>query len=184
MAPHWLDTLTLDVRYALRTLKNSPGFAAVVILSLALGVGANVAIFSLVDAVILKYLPVERPQELMQLQYRAPDWDGESSSFANPAWEQVRDHQDVFAEMFAWSNKDKLDLTQGGTMHPANGVWVSGRFFSVLGLHAAAGRLISDSDDRRGCPAVAVLSYGFWQDHFGGAKSAIGSTLSIRSRCL
>ena len=182
MVPHWLDTLTLDVRYALRILKNSPGFAAVAILSLALGIGANIAIFSLVDAVILKYLPVERPEELMQLQYRAPDWSDESSTFANPVWEQVRDHQDVFAEMFAWSNKDMLDLTQGGTMHPANGVWVSGRFFSTLGLHAAVGRSISDSDDRRGCPAVAVLSYGFWQDHFGGAKSAIGSTLSIRTR--
>ncbi len=182
MVPRWLDTLTHDVRYALRILKNSPGFAAVAILSLALGVGANIAIFSLVDAVILKYLPVERPEELMQLQYRAPDWSDESSTFANPVWEQVRDHQDVFAEMFAWSNKDKLDLTQGGTMRPANGVWVSGRFFSTLGLHAAAGRLISDSDDRRGCPAVAVLSYGFWQDQFGGAMSAIGSTLSLRSR--
>jgi putative ABC transport system permease protein len=182
MALHWLDTLTLDVRHALRILKNSPGFAAVAILSLALGIGANIVIFSLVDAVILKYLPVVRPAELMQLQYGAPDWNDESSSFANPAWEQVRDHQDVFAEMFAWSNKDKLDLTQGGTMHPANGVWVSGRFFSTLGLPAAVGRLISDSDDRRGCPAVAVLSYGFWQDHFGGAKSAIGSTLSLRSR--
>jgi hypothetical protein len=97
-------------------------------------------------------------------------------------WEQVRDHQDVFHEAFAWSNKDKLDLTQGGTMRPANGVWVSGGFFSTLGLQAAVGRLISDSDDRRGCPAVAVLSYGFWLDHFGGAKSAIGSTLSLRSR--
>src|ERR1700733_10579442 len=182
MVPHWLDTLTQDVRYALRILKRSPGFAAVAILSLALGVGANIVIFSLVDAVILKYLPVVRPAELMQLQYGAPDWNSESSSFASPTWEQVRDHQDVFAEMFAWSNKDKFDLTQGGTMHPANGVWVSGRFFSTLGLPAAVGRLISDSDDQRGCPAVAVLSYGFWQDHFGGAKSAIGSTLSLRSR--
>jgi predicted permease len=182
MAPHWLDTLTQDVRYALRILKNSPGFAAVAILSLALGIGANIAIFSLVDAVILKYLPVVRPAELMQLQYRAPDWSAESSSFSNPTWEQVRDHQDGLAEGFAWSNKDKLDLTQGGTMRSANAVWVSGGFFSTLGLHAAAGRLISDSDDRRGCPAVAVLSYGFWQDHFGGAKRAIGSTLSLRSR--
>jgi len=182
MVPHWLDTLTLDVHYALRTLKNSPGFAAVAILSLALGVGANVAIFSLVDAVILKYLPVERPQELMQLEYRAPDWSDKSSTFANPVWEQVRDHQDVFAAAFAWSNKDELDLTQGGTMRPANGVWVSGGFFRAMGLDAAAGRLISDSDDRRGCPAVAVLSYGFWQDHFGEAMSAIGSTLSLRSR--
>src|SRR5580700_4862204 len=112
MVGHWLETLTQDVRYALRILKNSPGFAAVAILSLALGIGANIVIFSLVDAVILKYLPVVRPAELMQLQYGAPDWNDESSSFANPAWEQVRDHQDVFAEMFAWS-KDKLDLTQG-----------------------------------------------------------------------
>jgi predicted permease len=180
--PHWLDTLTLDVRYALRTLKNSPGFAAVAILSLALGVGVNIAIFSLVDAVLLKYLPVERPEELTQLQYRAPDWGDASTTFANPTWEQVRHRQDVFAGVFAWSNKDKLDLTQGETMRPANGVWVSGGFFRALGLDAAAGRLISDSDDRRGCRAVAVLSYGFWQDHFGGTMSAIGSTLSIRSR--
>ena len=182
MVPHWLDTLTQHVRYALRILKNSPGFAAIAIRSLALGIGANIAIFSLVDAVILKYLPVERPEELMQLRYGAPDWSGEVSTFANPVWEQVRDHQDVFAAAFAWSNKDKLDLTQGGTMRPANGLWVSGGFFRAMGLHAAEGRLISDSDDRRGCPAVAVLSYGFWQDHFGGAMSATGSTLSLRSR--
>src|SRR5579862_1275820 len=177
-----MEYLFQDLRHAIRLLFRSPGFTLVAILSLALGIGANIAIFSLVDAVILKYLPVVRPAELMQLQYGAPDWNGESSTFTNPVWEQVRDHQDVFAEMFAWSNKDKLDLTQGGTMHPTNGVWVSGRFFSTLGLHAAVGRLISESDDRRGCPAVAVLSYGFWQDHFGGAKSAIGSILSLRSR--
>ena len=153
---HWLDTLTLDVRYALRILKNSPGFAAVAILSLALGIGANITIFSLMDAVMLKYLPVERPGELMQLQYRAPDSSSESSTFANPVWELVRDHQDVFAAAFAWSNKDQLDLTQGGMIRPANGLWVSGRFFSALGLDATVGRLISDSDDRRGCPAVPL----------------------------
>ncbi len=121
MAPHWLDTLTQDVRYALRTLRNSPGYAAVAILSLALGIGANIAIFSLVDAVMLKYLPVERPEELMQLEYRAPDWSDESSTFANPVWEQVRDYQDVFAAAFAWSNKDRMDLTQGGLVRPASG---------------------------------------------------------------
>src|SRR5580658_657614 len=148
MALHWLDTLTLDVHYALRSLKNSPGFTSVAILSLALGLGANIAIFRLVDAVILKYLPVERPQELMQLQYSVPESSSESSIFANPAWEQMRDRHDVFADVFAWSNKDELDLTQGETTSSANGVWVSGGFFNALGLHAAAGRLISDSDDR------------------------------------
>ena len=124
-----MENLFQDLRHAIRLLFRSPGFTLVAILSLALGIGANIVIFSLVDAVILKYLPVVRPAELMQLQYGAPDWNSESNSFANPTWEQVRDHQDVFAEMFAWSNKDKFDLTQGGTMHPANGVWVSGRFF-------------------------------------------------------
>src|SRR5579863_10100512 len=150
MALHWLDTLTLDVHYALRSLKNSPGFAAVAILSLALGLGANIAIFSLVDAVIWKYLPVERPEQLMQLQYRVPESSNESSTFANPAWEQVRDRHDVFADLFAWSNKDKFDLAlfkeaQGETTTVANGVWISGGFFSALGLRAAAGRLTSDS---------------------------------------
>jgi putative ABC transport system permease protein len=177
-----MENLFQDLRHAIRLLFRSPGFTLVAILSLALGIGANIAIFSVVDAVILKYLPVERPEELMLLEYRAPDWSDESSTFANPVWEQVRDYQDVFAAMFAWSNKDRLDLTQGGMMRPANGLWVSGGFFSALGLHPAAGRLISDSDYRRGCPAVAVLNYGFWQDHFGGAMSAIGSTLSLRSR--
>jgi len=181
---HWLDTPTQDVRYALRILKNSPGFTAVAVLSLALGLGANIAIFSLLDAVILKYLPVERPQELRQMQYRAPDSSSDSTVFTNPAWEQVRDHQNVFTEVFAWGNRARLDLTQGEAMRAANGLWVSGGFFRALGLHATAGRLISDADDRRGCPAVAVLSYGFWQDHFGGAKSAIGSTLTISDRAV
>lgn len=178
----WLESTMQDLRYSLRTLRKSPMFTVVAVLTLALGIGANIAIFSLVDAVILKYLPVERPGELVQLQYRTPDTSSESRTFANPVWEQVRDHEDVFAAAFAWSNKDQLYFTQGGMIRPANGLWVSGRFFSALGLNAAMGRLISDSDDRRGCPAVAVLSYGFWQDHFGGEKSVIGSTLSLRSR--
>lgn len=184
MARQWLDTLIQDVHYALRSLKNQPGFTTVAIFSLALGLGANIAIFTLLDAVVLKYLPVERPGELRQLQYRAPESSSAATVFTNPTWEQIRDHQNVFTEVFAWSNQDSLDLTEGEAMRSANGLWVSGGFFGALGLHAAAGRLISDADDRRGCPAVAVLSYGFWQDHFGGAKSVIGSTLSIRERAV
>src|SRR5579863_2515217 len=100
--------------------------------------------------------------------------------FYNPIWEQVRDHQDVFSGAFAWG-EDKFDLAQGGAVHLANGIWVSGSFFSTLGLRPAAGRLIATSDDQRGCRDVAVLSYGFWQDHYGGATSAVGSTLSLNS---
>lgn len=184
IALQWLDTLIQDVHYTLRSLKNQPGFTTVAIFSLALGLGANIAIFTLLDAVILKYLPVERPGELRQLQYRAPESSSASSVFSNPAWEQMRDHQNIFTEVFAWGNQDNLDLTDGEAVRPANGLWVSGGFFGALGLHAAAGRLISDADDRRGCPAVAVLSYGFWQDHFGRAKSAIGSILSVHERAV
>ena len=184
MALDWLDTLIQDVHYALRSLKNSPGFTVVAILSLALGLGANITIFSLLDAVILKYLPVERPGELRQLQYTAPESSSASTVFTNPEWEQMRDHQNVFTEVFAWGSQNNLGFTDGEAPRPANGLWVSGGFFRALGLRAASGRLISDADDRRGCPAVTVLSYGFWQAHFGGAKSAIGSTLSVRERAV
>jgi putative ABC transport system permease protein len=169
-----------DVRYGLRQLRRNPGFTIVAVLTLALGIGANTAIFSLINAVLLRTLPVSKPDELMQVKYHDPRWPGEGSSFTNPLWEQLRDRQDVFSGVFAWS-LNKFDLSGGGAVHMVNGIWVSGGLFTSLGLHPAAGRLISESDDRRGCPAVAVLGYGFWQDHFGGQESAIGSALSLDS---
>src|ERR1044071_9134490 len=93
------DNVLQDVRYALRTLRSSPGFAAVAILSLGLGIGANTAIFSLIDAVILKTLPVSHPEQLLQVTM------GKSSFFTNPIWEQLRDRQDVFSGMFAFSGE-------------------------------------------------------------------------------
>ena len=163
-----------DLRYALRMLRKNPGFTAVAVLTLALGIGANTAIFSLIDAVMLRMLPVEKPEELLQVQYGDPNWSGEGGSFTNPLWEQVRDRQDVFS-VFAWGT-DQFDLAQGGAVHLANGIWVSGSFFNTLRLRPAAGRLIMDLDDQRGCPAVAVLSYGFWQDHYGGATTPSAAT--------
>src|SRR5438128_244083 len=177
----WLETLLQDLRYGVRQLRRTPGFTAVAVLTLALGIGANTAIFSLSDAVMLRMLPVEKPKELMQVQYGDPDWSGEGAHFTNPLWEQVRDRQDVFSGAFAW-HTDKFDLARGGAVHLADGIWVSGDFFNTLRLRPAAGRLISTADDQHGCPAVAVLSYGFWQDHYGKAASAVGSTLSLNSR--
>ena len=92
----------------------------------------------------------------------------------------MRDRQNVFSGVFAWSG-DRFDLAQGGAVHYANGIWVSGDFFKTLELRPAAGRLLTASDDQRGCPGAAVLSYGFWQEHYGGAPSAIGSTLSLNT---
>ncbi len=187
-----MGTLIQDLRYALRMLRRSPGFTAVAVLTLALGIGANTAIFSLIDAVMLSMLPVSRPDELMQLKRQDPRYGGSASanplsflwsggaspSFSNPLWEQVRDQQNVFSGVFAWSN-NRFDLARGGTVQPSEGSFVSGDFFTTLGLRPAAGRLITGSDDHRGCPPVAVLSYGFWQGHYSGASSAVGGTLSL-----
>jgi putative ABC transport system permease protein len=177
----WLEQLGQDVRYGLRMLARNPGFTAVAVLTLALGIGANTAIFSLIDSVTLRMLPVERPDEILQVQMRAPRSPGQADPiFTNPLWEQVRDRQDVFSGVFAWST-DKFDLSQGGVVHQAIAIWVSGDFFNALGLRPAAGRLLALSDDRRGCPAVAVLSYAFWQDHDGGSAGAVGHTLSLNN---
>jgi putative ABC transport system permease protein len=190
-----MGTLIQDLRYALRMLRKSPGFTAVAVLTLALGIGANTAIFSLIDAVMLRMLPVNRPDELLQLERQDPRyadvgspsfsnplsllWSGGASpDFSNPLWEQVRDQQNVFSGVFAWAN-DRFDLARGGTVQPADGSFVSGDFFTTLGLRPAAGRLIAGSDDYRGCPPVALLSYGFWQGHYGGPSGAVGSTLSL-----
>jgi predicted permease len=179
----WADTLWQDICYGLRQLRRSPGFTAVAVLTLALGIGANTAIFALVNALVLRRLPVEKPGELYQLQVGNADEGGGGSggggTLTTSMWEQLRDHQDVLSRAFAWSDIDESDIAEGGTTGAVNSLWVSGSFFSTLGLRPAAGRLIADSDDRCGCPAVAVLSYGFWQQHYDGAKRAIGSTLSF-----
>ncbi|MGC1087181.1 MAG: ABC transporter permease, partial [Candidatus Acidiferrum sp.] len=174
------ETLWQDVRYGLRILKRTPVISCVAILSLALGIGANTAIFSLIDTVMLRMLPVEKPQELVQLRIHDPhDRNGEGdSTFSNPLWEELRNRQDVFSGIFAW-NTNQFDLSQGGVVHDANGLYVSGDYFRTLGVRPVAGRLISTADDTRGCTGVAVLSYGFWQEHFGGAQSAVGSTISL-----
>jgi putative ABC transport system permease protein len=176
---HFLETLVQDIRYALRILGRTPVITAIAILSLGLGIGANTAIFSLIDSVMLRFLPVQKPEQLVQLLRTSPPTEFvRTSSFTNPLWEQVRDHQDVFYGAFAWS-QTQFDLAQGGAVRNANGIFASGGYFAALGVRPAAGRLFVPGDDRRGCPGVAVLSYGFWQDHFGGAQNAIGSTLSL-----
>jgi predicted permease len=174
----WLENLAQDVRYGLRILRRSPGVTAVAILSLALGIGANTAIFSLLNAVVLRMLPVQEPERLVRILRDAPGYNEPVGSFTNPIWEQVRDQQDVFNGAFAWSDR-QFDLTQGGESHFADGVYVSGDYFAALGVRPSAGRLLETSDDRRGCPGAAVLSYGFWQQQYGGAESAIGGIIRL-----
>jgi putative ABC transport system permease protein len=175
-----IETLFQDIRYGLRILGRTPVISGVAILSLALGIGANTAIFSLIDAVMLRMLPVERPQELFQVGMRSSESrdDRPETIFTNPLWEALRSQPDVFSGVFAWSSTE-FDLAKGGAVHEVNGIFASGDYFATLGVRSAAGRLIDSADDKRGCPGVAVVSYGFWQEHFGGAQSAVGSTLSL-----
>jgi predicted permease len=174
-----LETLVQDVRFGARMLRKNSGFTAVVVITLALGIGANTAIFSLLDSVVLRFLPVEKPEQLVQITRRGPEPGHQGvPSFTNPIWEQVRDQQDVFSGALAFGAQE-FDLAQGGEAHYAKGLWVSGDFFRTLGVRAAAGRLITVADDQRGCSGVAVLSYSFWQDHLGGAASALGSMISL-----
>ena len=173
-----LDSFTQDVRYALRAMKANPAFTLVAVLSLALGIGANTAIFSLLDAVMLKYLPVQHPEELLQVKV------GKGGGISNPVWEALRDRQDVFSGMFAWS-QTRFNLAAGGESKFINGLWVSGDFFRTLGAGAAVGRTLTTADDRRGCGAaapVAVLSYGFWQAHYAGDPAVAGKTIQLDTR--
>jgi putative ABC transport system permease protein len=168
-----LDAFLQDLRYAIRALRSSPAFAAVAILSLALGIGANTAIFSLIDSVILKTLPVSHPEQLLQVTMGAHD-----AYYTNPMWEQVRDHQDVFSGVFAYGG-GSFNLAAGGEARYAEGNFVAGQFFETLGLQTVLGRTLIPADDKRGCPGTAVLSYGFWQKEYGGRADVVGKNISL-----
>ncbi len=178
-----MTTLISDLRFAIRTLLKSPGFAAVAIVSLALGIGANTAIFQLIDAVRLRTLPVKSPQELAELRigdmtHARGNWL-RNDAFTNPLWEQIRQRQQVFSEIFAWADED-VNLSPTGEAHFAKRLWVSGNFFDALGVRPILGRVFTSADDRRGCGlAGAVISYGFWQREFGGSASAIGKKIVV-----
>ncbi|MGH9397480.1 MAG: ABC transporter permease [Terriglobia bacterium] len=195
----WLDSLIQDLRYGLRQLRRSPGFTTVAIVTLALGIGANTAIFSLLDAVMLRSLPVRDPSQLVLFQ-----WDirqlpsvGYSvfgdcltsiqktsalgCSFSMPFFESVRKNAKQFSGLTAFAGPAPLDLSGNGAPRIAVGELVSGNYFSTLGVGAALGRTLGPSDDSPGAPAAMVLSYAYWQSAFGGARSPIGRTVNLNN---
>lgn len=178
----FFESLANDLRYGVRALRADPGFTLATVSSLALGIGANTAIFGILNAVMLRSLPVEDPQRLVEVQAGT---DGQfDGTYTNPIWEQVRDHQQAFSGVFAFSN-ERFDLAGGGQSHFANGVWVSGDFFRTLGVPAIRGRVLTPRDDRHGCGPdgpIAVISYAFWKDHFAGDPNVLGRTFTIDRR--
>ena len=172
-----------DVRQALRLLRFNPGFAAVAILSLALGIGANTAIFELIDAVLMRTLPVPSPQQLADIQEihggRIGSTVARQKEYSFAIWDQLRQQQKAFSDIAAWST-ERFDLGQGGEARYAEGMWVSGSFFHVLQVQPMLGRLIAERDDFRGCGVRgAVISNAFWQRKLGGGSNVIGSKLSL-----
>jgi putative ABC transport system permease protein len=169
----WIDDAVQDVRYGCRILAGSRMFTLVAVLSLALGIGANTAIFSLVNSLLLRTLPVREPQRLVLL---------EGGSWTNPIWEQVRDRQRaIFAGAFAWGH-ERFDMGRGGEAQSVQGLWASGGLFEVLGVPAVLGRTLTAADDRRGGGSdgfVAVISYRFWQSRYGGAADVLGRTIDL-----
>ena len=174
----WLEQVRQDLRFSVRTLINSPGFSLIAIGTLALGIGATTAIFSLIDAVLLKTLPVSHPEQLVQVKMTGRDiWDMEGPFVSNPVWEQLRDRQDIFSGLFGYAVA-RFDLSARGEAHYIQGNYVSGQFFDTLGLRPVIGRLMTTADDRRSCPGMAVLSNGFWQSEYGG-RAVAGTTISL-----
>jgi putative ABC transport system permease protein len=176
-----------DLRFGARLLLRNPGFTAVAVLSLALGIGANTAIFQLLNTVRLKTLPVDAPQELAEV--RIKDMDGARGSFStryngvtNPIWEELRNRQQGFAGIFAWGT-GSFNLSQGGEARPAKALWVSGDFFNVLRVPPVLGRVFTASDDQRGCNAPGVvISHAFWQREYGGDAGIIGRKITLANR--
>jgi predicted permease len=183
-------TLIQDLRYAFRRLRQAPGFSVVCIITLALGIGANTAIFTLVNAVMLKSLPVSDPKTL----YRLGNVDnccviggmqGSWSIYSYALYKQFRDHTPEFSELAAFQGGlSELSVRRSETNSPAEpfqGEFVSGNYFNMFGIGAAVGRPITPEDDKPGAPPVAMISYRVWQQHFGLDPSVIGASFSVNT---
>lgn len=166
-----------DLRLAVRSLRATPVMTAAAVLSLALGIGANTAIFSILNSLLLKSLPVREPSQLVVVDSVIPN---EYFGISYPVWNEIRQRR-VFDLPFAWAT-DRVRLSDTGEPTFAEAVWATGEVFEVLGVRAVLGRTFDARDDRRGGGAdgpVALISHGFWQRHFGGRVDTIGQTLTI-----
>ena len=191
----WIESLLQDVRYALRHLRMSPGFTITAVLTLALGIGATTAIFTLVQQVMLQSLPVNRPDQLWRIgdQPHCCDWggysqdsDGEAGNWSLFSWEAYklfRANTPGFQDLAALQAGNMPLVVQrsnsSGPPATANGQYVSGNFFRTMGISAWRGRLFVDADDLEGAPPVAVMSFHAWQEKFGSDPSVVGSTYRI-----
>jgi predicted permease len=193
-----MESVWQDLRYGIRMLAKSPGFTTVAILTLALGIGANTAIFSVVNAVMLQSLPVRHPEQLVVASWSAhadpSNTDIESygdcvllqersgCQFSYPVVENIRAHTDLFAGVAAFAGPVDANLTGNGPARITQAVYASGDYFRTLGVRPALGRTLAPSDELRGAPPVAVLNHAYWQTAFGGARDVIGTAVQLNGK--
>ena len=194
----FVDTCWSDLRFAARLLRRSPGFTTVAILILALGIGANTSIFSLLNAVMLQSIPVRHPEQLVVLRWSVHELPEESNigtsssgdclwvpgvhqscSFSYPMYEAILARTDVFSSVMAMAGAGQLDLSGNGPASLVGGELVSGNYFDTLGVSSALGRTLAPSDDQPGATPVIVLSYAYWQRAFGSAPDTVGKTIRL-----
>ena len=193
-----MGSIGQDLRYAVRMLLKSRAFTAIAVLSLALGVGANTALFSLVDAVLLKTLPVKKPNELVLLNWmggpRGLSFGTMGSTTTDPAtgmrtsasfsyltFERFRDNNDTLSDVFAFVSLHQLNVSVDGQPEIASGQFVSGGYYPGLGVRAMMGRAITTDDDKAGAPPVTVITHRYWQRRFGHDPEVVGKTLNVNN---
>jgi predicted permease len=176
-----LQSVWADLRFAMRQLRRSPGFTAVALITLALGIGANTAIFSLINAALLKMLPVHNPEQLVELKSLSPVFRA-NDTFPYRAFQLLRDQNQVFSGLLAFRKLHDIDLEVDGNGGLANGQLVSGSYFSVLGVHAAVGRTILPADESTlGQNPVAVIGYDYWRERFGLDPAVVGKKILLNN---
>lgn len=195
----WIETFAQDIRYALRMLRKSPGFTAVAVLTLALGIGANTTIFSLLDGVMLRALPVKKPESLVVFNWKAhntPKYHSYSNygdcgggvdggqagcSFSVPLFSAMRARTNEFSGVAAFMGPAQFNVSGNGAATVAHAEIVSGDFFSTLGVSTILGRPLSPADDTPGAPPVIVLDYNYWKSEFGAENSTVGKVVRINN---
>jgi predicted permease len=194
----WIETLWQDLRYAARSLRRNPAFLLVALLTLALGIGANTAVFSLLDTVLLKQLPVRDPQQLVLLDWIAgrnadmiryidghygfdEQGQGWSTSFSYAVYQDLRRENQVFDSLVAYAEIDRINAQVDGHPDIVYGQLVSGTYFTGLGVPAFAGRMLGPEDDAPADDPAVVLSYRYWQRRFGGDRAAIGKIVYLNA---
>ncbi len=187
-----MSPILQDIRYALRQLRKSPGFTITVVVTLALGIGANASIFTLFDQVLLRMLPVEKPQELVRFEWSGAfsgsmssfggDSEGHMNYFSYPMYKDLRDQNRVFQGVIA-ADKTQVGISWRNQAESKEAEVVTGNYFQVLGLKPAAGRLLTPEDDTaKNANPVLVLSNGYWKSRFGASLDVVGQTVLINGR--